>query len=174
MYWFPFKDYCIYPLSWPEKIVGLLCSYLPTKTDPTHFFFFFFFWPFWRFFFYLFCKKAFYIHYNIFIINFIFSCFEILYFYGQHFEPYTVYSKRKSISDSKKKKKWPTYPFRSWWVGTQQTKNILRMALLCWGLTTRQPLWVILCCLPEKREKRDRRDGRGERLTGMKIKKQKK
>ena len=22
--------------------------------------------------------------------------------------------------------------------------------LLCWGLTTRQPLWVILCRLPEK------------------------
>ena len=21
---------------------------------------------------------------------------------------------------------------------------------LCWGLTTHQPLWVILCCLPEK------------------------
>ena len=21
---------------------------------------------------------------------------------------------------------------------------------LCWGLRTRQPLWVILCCLPEK------------------------
>ena len=28
------------------------------------------------------------------------------------------------------------------------------------GLTTRQPLWVILYPLPEKREKRDRRDSR--------------
>ena len=25
--------------------------------------------------------------------------------------------------------------------------------LLCWGLTTRQPLWVILCLLPEKGRK---------------------
>ena len=25
--------------------------------------------------------------------------------------------------------------------------------LLCWGLTTRQPLWVILCHLPEKGRK---------------------
>ena len=24
---------------------------------------------------------------------------------------------------------------------------------LCWGLTTRQPLWVILCRLPEKGRK---------------------
>ena len=24
---------------------------------------------------------------------------------------------------------------------------------LCWGLTTRQPLWVILCRLPEKERK---------------------
>ena len=51
-----------------------------------------------------FCKKPF-SHYNLFIINFIFSCFEILYLYGQRFGPYTVYSKRKSISDSAKKKK---------------------------------------------------------------------
>ena len=29
---------------------------------------------------------------------------------------------------------------------------------LCWGLTTRQPLWVILRHLPEKKEKRDYRD----------------
>ena len=51
---------------------------------------------------------------------------------------------------------------------------------LCWGLTTRQPLWVILCRLPEKGRKeteeiaeemkeRDR-EGRG---TGMKVKIQK-
>ena len=24
---------------------------------------------------------------------------------------------------------------------------------LCWGLMTSQPLWVILCCLPEKERK---------------------
>ena len=24
---------------------------------------------------------------------------------------------------------------------------------LCWGLMTHQPLWVILCCLPEKGRK---------------------
>ena len=81
-------------------------SYLPTETGPTQFFFFddsgdFFF------FFFVVLWKAFYIHYSLFIINFIFSCFEILCFYGQHFGPYTVYSKRKSISNSKKK--WPTY-----------------------------------------------------------------
>ena len=55
------------------------------------------------------------------------------------------------------------------------------LLLLCWGLTTRQPLWVILCRLPEKGRKeieekveemkeRDRK----ERGTGMKVKKQKK
>ena len=54
-------------------------------------------------------------------------------------------------------------------------------SLLCWGLTTRQPLWVILCRLPEKgrkeieeivEEMKERnREGRG---TGMKGKKQKK
>ena len=26
----------------------------------------------------------------------------------------------------------------------------LKDVRLCWGLTTRQPLWVILCCLQEK------------------------
>ena len=53
--------------------------------------------------------------------------------------------------------------------------------LLCWGLTTRQPLRVILCRLPEKRRKEieerveemKERD-REERGTGMKVKKQKK
>ena len=50
---------------------------------------------------------------------------------------------------------------------------------------TRQPLWVILCRLPEKGRKeidsrRDEREGQGrkrdreERGTGMKVKKQKK
>ena len=52
---------------------------------------------------------------------------------------------------------------------------------LCWGLTTRQTLWVILCRLPEKGkeeieeivqviQERDRED----RGTGLKVKKQKK
>ena len=51
---------------------------------------------------------------------------------------------------------------------------------LCWGLTTRQPLRVILCRLPEKGRKEieerveemKERD-REERGTGMKVKKQK-
>ena len=39
---------------------------------------------------------------------------------------------------------------------------------LCWGLMTRQPLWVILCCFPEKGRK-EIRDSRGdERGTGKK------
>ena len=52
---------------------------------------------------------------------------------------------------------------------------------LCWGLTTLQSLWVILCHLPEKGRKEieeiveemKERD-REERGTGMKVKKQKK
>ena len=53
--------------------------------------------------------------------------------------------------------------------------------LLCWGLTTRQPLWVILCRLPEKGRKEIeelveemKERNREERGTGMKEKKQKK
>ena len=52
---------------------------------------------------------------------------------------------------------------------------------LCWGLTTRQPLWVILCRLPEKGRKEIeeiveemKERNREERGTGMKGKKQKK
>ena len=52
---------------------------------------------------------------------------------------------------------------------------------LCWGLTTRQPLWVILCRLLEKGSKQiaeivvDMKEtDREERGTGMKVKKQKK
>ena len=52
---------------------------------------------------------------------------------------------------------------------------------LCWGLTTRQPLWVILCRLPEKERKETeeiaeemKERDREERGTGMKVKKQKK
>ena len=52
---------------------------------------------------------------------------------------------------------------------------------MCWGLTTGQPLWVILCRLPGKGRKEieqiveemKERD-REERGTGMKVKKQKK
>ena len=52
---------------------------------------------------------------------------------------------------------------------------------LCCGLTTRQPLWVILCRLPEKGRKEieetvaemKERDWE-ERGTGVKVKKQKK
>ena len=52
---------------------------------------------------------------------------------------------------------------------------------LCWGLTTRQPLRVILCRLPEKgrieieeRVEEMKEMDREERGTGMKVKKQKK
>ena len=40
---------------------------------------------------------------------------------------------------------------------------------LCWGLTTCQPLWVILCHLLEK-EERDRRDSRGDEREGQGVK----
>ena len=52
---------------------------------------------------------------------------------------------------------------------------------LCWGLTTRQPLRVILCRLPEKGRKETeerveemKERDREERRTRMKVKKQKK
>ena len=52
---------------------------------------------------------------------------------------------------------------------------------LCWGLTTHQPLRVILCCLPEKgrkeieeRVEEMKERAREERGTGKKVKKQKK
>ena len=55
------------------------------------------------------------------------------------------------------------------------------ICLLCWGLTTCQPLWVILCRLPEKGRKETeetaeemKERNREERGTGMKVKKQKK
>ena len=48
----------------------------------------------------------------------------------------------------------------------------------CWGLATRQPLWVILCPLPEKEREEIaeemKESDREERETGMKVKKQKK
>ena len=50
---------------------------------------------------------------------------------------------------------------------------------LCWGLTTRQPLWVILYHLPQKGRKEIeetveemKESNREERETGMKVKKQ--
>ena len=57
----------------------------------------------------------------------------------------------------------------------------LFVCVLCWGLTTRQPLRVILCRLPQKGRKEieerveemKERD-REERGTGKKVKKQKK
>ena len=67
----------------------------------------------------------------------------------------------------------------------KQTNNFLkdveRRDWLCWGLTTRQPMRVILCRLPEKGRKEieerveeiKERD-REERGTGMKVKKVKK
>ena len=63
----------------------------------------------------------------------------------------------------------------------QFTSNKCWSNWLCWGLTTRQPLRVILCRLPEKGRKEieerveemKERD-REERGTGMKVKKQKK
>ena len=59
--------------------------------------------------------------------------------------------------------------------------SLIVYCLLCWGLTTRQPMRVILCRLPEKGRKEieerveeiKERD-REERGTGMKVKKQKK
>ena len=53
--------------------------------------------------------------------------------------------------------------------------------LLCWGLTTRQPLWAILCHLPEKGRKEIeeiveemKERNREERGIGMNGEKQKK
>ena len=50
--------------------------------------------------------------------------------------------------------------------------------IVCWGLTTCQPLWVILCRLPEKGRKEIveemKERSREERGTRMKVKKQKK
>ena len=64
---------------------------------------------------------------------------------------------------------------------THLNRHVFLIDWLCWGLTTRQPLRVILCRLPEKGRKEieerveemKERD-REERGTGMKVKKQKK
>ena len=61
---------------------------------------------------------------------------------------------------------------------TLETKcSISFIDWLCWGLTTHQPLWVILCRLPEKGRKETEEiveEVREENGTGMKVKKQKK
>ena len=72
---------------------------------------------------------------------------------------------------------WKKYPLKCQMITT--VADISNW--LCWGLTTRQPLRVILCRLPEKGRKEieerveemKERD-REERGTGMKVKKQKK
>ena len=69
----------------------------------------------------------------------------------------------------------------SWFCDLDPREEHRLIDCLCWGLTTRQPLWVILCRLPEKgrketeeiAEEMKERD-REERGTGMKVKKQKK
>ena len=60
-------------------------------------------------------------------------------------------------------------------------QHVFQDFVLCWGLTTHQPLWVILCRLPEKGRKEIeeiveemKERNREERGTGMKGKKQKK
>ena len=50
---------------------------------------------------------------------------------------------------------------------------------LCWGLTTRQPVWVILCRLPEKGRKeieaivKEMKERVSKKEAGIKVKKQK-
>ena len=63
-------------------------------------------------------------------------------------------------------------------VSTQNVASDQGLYWLHWGLKTHQPLWVILCCLPEKgrkdiEEEMKERD-KEETKTGMKVKKQKK
>ena len=69
---------------------------------------------------------------------------------------------------------------------SQVSKNKLKLMVtvmnrLCCGLTTHQPLWVILCRLPEKGRKvieeiveEMKEKDREERGTGMKAERQKK
>ena len=74
---------------------------------------------------------------------------------------------------------WLTEWTQNQWIITVKYNFLIDW--LSWGLTTRQPLWVILCRLPEKgrketeeiAEEMKERD-REERGTGMKVKKQKK
>ena len=46
---------------------------------------------------------------------------------------------------------------------------VRRMTVLCWGLTTRQPLWLILC-RPREREESNRRDSRRDEKDRQGIK----
>ena len=48
---------------------------------------------------------------------------------------------------------------KAYFVGTYQ--------ILCWGLMTRQPLWVILCHLSEKGRKIYRVDSSGDEREGQ-------
>ena len=62
---------------------------------------------------------------------------------------------------------------------TYSRSSIILSDWLCWGLTTRQPLRVILCRLPEKgrkeiEERVEEMKERDREGTGMKVKKQKK
>ena len=79
----------------------------------------------------------------------------------------------QSLISGENKKKYFKMPFAE--IFTQHAN------WLCWGLTTHQPLWVILCRLPEKgrrvieeivEEMKER--NKEERGTGTKVKKQKK
>ena len=63
-------------------------------------------------------------------------------------------------------------------VYNEESENCLSCFWLCWGFTTCQPLWVILCSLPEKGRKEIeeiaeemKKGDREERGTGMKEKK---
>ena len=47
------------------------------------------------------------------------------------------------------------------------TKSVSQKDWLCWGLTTHQPLRVILCRLPEKGRKEIRRESRGDEREGQ-------
>ena len=61
---------------------------------------------------------------------------------------------------------------------TKMAENLPSVSSPLWGLTTGQPLWVILCHLSEKGRKEIAEEmkerNRVERGTGMKVKKQKK
>ena len=82
-----------------------------------------------------------------------------------------------SVTGGQKRVKWLGYTWNTEWY-TVDSRYLELIDWLCWGLTTRQPLWVILCRLPEKgREEiveEMKETIREETGTGMKVKKQKK
>ena len=80
-------------------------------------------------------------------------------------------------------KRYLEYSYKHFSKLKRRTRTWVQMTKydLCWGLTTRQLLWVILCRLPEKGRKeieeivKEMKEmNREERGTGMKVKKQKK